>query len=160
RRAHPAAPPAPERARARGRVRDAHGARRHPAGELPLVPGPRRGALLGRARGRRRVGGEPGAFVLVAAPVPERIPGRDAPGAELPWRRAARRARPALGSVMRPPLLAVSDLAVRFPTAEGEIRAVDGLSFELERGEVLGLVGESGCGKSAAALAFVDLLPA
>ncbi len=59
----------------------------------------------------------------------------------------------------RAPLLAVEDLAVRFPGAQGELRAVDGLSFELDRGEVLGLVGESGCGKTAAALALVDLIP-
>jgi peptide/nickel transport system ATP-binding protein len=56
------------------------------------------------------------------------------------------------------PLLEVEDLGVRFATAEGELRAVEGLSFRLERGEVLGLVGESGCGKSAAALALLDLV--
>jgi oligopeptide/dipeptide ABC transporter ATP-binding protein len=58
------------------------------------------------------------------------------------------------------PLLEVQDLAVRFPGEAGELRAVDGLSFQLARGEVLGLVGESGCGKSAAALALVDLVAA
>jgi oligopeptide/dipeptide ABC transporter ATP-binding protein len=56
------------------------------------------------------------------------------------------------------PLLEVEDLAVSFPTETGELRAVDGLCFRLERGEVLGLVGESGCGKSAAALALLDLV--
>jgi oligopeptide/dipeptide ABC transporter ATP-binding protein len=56
------------------------------------------------------------------------------------------------------PLLEVEGLEVRFPTPEGELRAVDGLSFAIARGEVLGLVGESGCGKSAAALALLDLV--
>jgi oligopeptide/dipeptide ABC transporter ATP-binding protein len=56
------------------------------------------------------------------------------------------------------PLLEVQELAVRFPGEAGELRAVDGLSFRLARGEVLGLVGESGCGKSAAALALLDLV--
>jgi oligopeptide/dipeptide ABC transporter ATP-binding protein len=55
-------------------------------------------------------------------------------------------------------LLEVQELAVRFPGEGGELRAVDGLSFRLARGEVLGLVGESGCGKSAAALALLDLV--
>ena len=60
---------------------------------------------------------------------------------------------------MSPPLLEVADLGVQFPTPQGELRAVDGLDLRLERGEVLGLVGESGCGKSAAALALLDLVP-
>jgi oligopeptide/dipeptide ABC transporter ATP-binding protein len=56
-------------------------------------------------------------------------------------------------------LLEVEELAVRFPAPGGAVRAVDGVSFALARGEVLGLVGESGCGKSAAALALLDLVP-
>jgi oligopeptide/dipeptide ABC transporter ATP-binding protein len=56
-------------------------------------------------------------------------------------------------------LLEVEDLAVRFPSAAGELRAVDGVSFRIEPGETLGLVGESGCGKSTVALALLDLLP-
>jgi oligopeptide/dipeptide ABC transporter ATP-binding protein len=63
------------------------------------------------------------------------------------------------------PLLEVADLEVRFPApggaqdGGGAVRAVDGVSFAIARGEVLGLVGESGCGKSAAALALLDLVP-
>ena len=57
------------------------------------------------------------------------------------------------------PLLAVEDLLVRFRTHDGTIYAVNGISFELARGERLGLVGESGCGKSVTNLAIIRLLP-
>jgi len=56
-------------------------------------------------------------------------------------------------------LLSVEDLVVRFRTHEGTIHAVNGVSFELEEGERLGLVGESGCGKSVTNLAIIRLLP-
>ncbi len=56
-------------------------------------------------------------------------------------------------------LLDVRDLVVRFRTADGIIHAVNGVSFELEAGETLGLVGESGCGKSVTNLALMRLLP-
>ena len=56
-------------------------------------------------------------------------------------------------------LLAVRDLLVRFRTHDGTIHAVNGVSFELGRGERLGLVGESGCGKSVTNLAIIRLLP-
>jgi peptide/nickel transport system ATP-binding protein len=55
-------------------------------------------------------------------------------------------------------LLTVSDLAITFDTPRGPQRAVDGVSFELGRGETLGLVGESGCGKSVTALSIMRLL--
>ena len=63
------------------------------------------------------------------------------------------------------PLLEVRDLAVRFPARRrgllgrptAWLRAVDGVSFELRRGEALGLVGESGCGKSTVARTIVGL---
>jgi peptide/nickel transport system ATP-binding protein len=57
------------------------------------------------------------------------------------------------------PLLVVDGLATHFETAQGLRRAVDGLSFTIERGEVLGLVGESGCGKSVTALSIMRLVP-
>ena len=56
-------------------------------------------------------------------------------------------------------LLDVQDLLVRFRTQDGTIHAVNGISFELGRGERLGLVGESGCGKSVTNLAIIRLLP-
>ena len=57
------------------------------------------------------------------------------------------------------PLLDVDGLAVTFYTPRGTVRAVRDLSFEIRRGEVLGLVGESGCGKSTAAFAIMGYLP-
>ncbi|MGB3028012.1 ABC transporter ATP-binding protein [Paradevosia shaoguanensis] len=55
-------------------------------------------------------------------------------------------------------LLEVTDLKVDFATAKGTLRAVDGVSFSLDKGESLGLVGESGCGKSTTAYALMRLL--
>jgi oligopeptide transport system ATP-binding protein len=56
-------------------------------------------------------------------------------------------------------LLDVRDLVVRFRTRDGTVYAVNGVSFALEPGETLGLVGESGCGKSVTSLAIMRLLP-
>ncbi len=56
------------------------------------------------------------------------------------------------------PLLRVRDLHVHYLTPRGPVRAVDGVSFEISRGEVLGLAGESGCGKSTVAQALLRIL--
>ncbi|HSP63340.1 MAG TPA: ABC transporter ATP-binding protein [Pyrinomonadaceae bacterium] len=55
-------------------------------------------------------------------------------------------------------LLEVRNLHTHFPTRAGLVRAVDGVSFHLDRGELLGLVGESGCGKSMTALSIMRLV--
>ncbi len=55
-------------------------------------------------------------------------------------------------------LLEVSDLYTFFKTREGDVRAVDGVSFSIEEGKVLGIVGESGCGKSVTALSIMGLV--
>ena len=56
-------------------------------------------------------------------------------------------------------LLSVSDLRTYFETEDGTVKAVDGISFELKRGETLGVVGESGSGKSVANLSLMRLIP-
>ena len=58
------------------------------------------------------------------------------------------------------PLLAVRELCVSFSTSDGEVPAVQDVSFSIGQGRILGLVGESGCGKSVTALALMGLLPA
>lgn len=56
-------------------------------------------------------------------------------------------------------VLEVKGLTTHFFLRRGVVKAVDGVSFSLQRGEVLGLVGESGCGKSLTALSLMRLLP-
>ena len=59
---------------------------------------------------------------------------------------------------MTEPILEVRDLHVEIPTSRGVVHAVDGASFTLEQGDVLGLVGESGCGKTMTLRAICGLL--
>jgi oligopeptide transport system ATP-binding protein len=56
-------------------------------------------------------------------------------------------------------LLQVKDLRTHFFTDEGVVRAVDGISYDVQEGETMGLVGESGCGKSVSALSILRLIP-
>jgi oligopeptide transport system ATP-binding protein len=58
-----------------------------------------------------------------------------------------------------PPLLQVRDLKVQFQTIEGTVHAVNGISYDIDRGQTLGIVGESGCGKSVSVLTLMQLIP-
>jgi len=58
-----------------------------------------------------------------------------------------------------PPLLSVKNLSTHFFTRDGIIKAVDDISYDINKGEVIGLVGESGCGKSVSALSLMRLIP-
>ena len=56
-------------------------------------------------------------------------------------------------------ILKIENLVTAFDTEEGRIRAVENVSFEVKKGQTLGIVGESGCGKSVTALSIMRLLP-
>jgi len=64
-----------------------------------------------------------------------------------------------MNTVGAEPLLEISDLAVEFDTMEGRVRAVDGVGLRIMPGETLGLVGESGCGKTVTGLSILRLVP-
>ena len=60
---------------------------------------------------------------------------------------------------MAEPLLQVRDLRTYFYTEDGVVKAVDGVAYDVQPGEILGLVGESGCGKTVSALSILRLIP-
>lgn len=71
----------------------------------------------------------------------------------------ARNDRLVLAEPNTEPLLEIKDLSIAFPGAHGEVDIVDRVSFAVRPGETMGLVGESGCGKSITAMAIMGLLP-
>ncbi|WP_446047045.1 dipeptide/oligopeptide/nickel ABC transporter permease/ATP-binding protein [Streptomyces olivaceus] len=107
-----------------------------------------------------RTGGTDPDATAATAPAAERADGAevDAALAELASRlRATEPAVPPLAADAAD-LLVVRDLSIRFPDRYGDTRVVDGISFTVREGETLGLVGESGCGKSVTSLAVMGLL--
>src|SRR4029079_19603406 len=92
-------------------------------------------------------------------PVPHNRDAVSAPTRVLQRRRPARRARPEDAGDLAVALLEVRDLRTYFKVREGDVRAVDGVSFEVEAGKTLSIVGESGCGKSVTALSIMGLIP-
>jgi peptide/nickel transport system ATP-binding protein/oligopeptide transport system ATP-binding protein len=60
---------------------------------------------------------------------------------------------------VHPVILQVRDLTTRFYSDDGTVYAVNGISYDLHEGETLGIVGESGCGKSVHALSIMGLIP-
>ncbi|MGW4808562.1 oligopeptide/dipeptide ABC transporter ATP-binding protein [Kitasatospora sp. NPDC004272] len=107
-----------------------------PAESVPAQGGPEPAAVAVEPEDAR----VPAALEVLA----ERIAARPGPVAPVP--------------ADAPELLAVRDLSIRFPDRYGEVAVVDGLSFTVRQGETLGLVGESGCGKSITSLAVMGLL--
>lgn len=82
----------------------------------------------------------------------------EAPGSDVAPDRAIS-PPPPLERGPKAPILRVRDLTIEFDSDSGPLRAVDGVSFDLRRGETLGLVGESGCGKTTTVLGLLRLLP-
>jgi oligopeptide/dipeptide ABC transporter ATP-binding protein len=83
----------------------------------------------------------------------------ESPGSDVARDRIVPVADPPLAPGSTAPILRVRDLSVEFDVEGRPLRAVDGVSFDLRRGETLGLVGESGCGKTTTVLGILRLLP-
>ena len=93
------------------------------------------------------------------SPPSERGVARSAPPHSPPSERGVARSAGGSTPCAAPPALRIEDLRVSFDTAQGELRAVDGVSLSIAPGEALGLVGESGCGKSVTAMSVLRLVP-
>ena len=158
---HPHRHPAQRPASHRGAVVP-DGRQRHPVRGGAVLPGPERPQrgelgpdhrLQPALHPRRRLdGGDPRVLHLHHR-------ARHQPGRRRPQRRAEPEAPPAMTRLPTGPLLRVRDLVVEFATRDGTVPVLDRLSFELDAGATLGLVGESGCGKSMTALAVMGLIP-
>src|SRR5947209_2413309 len=151
----------PQRRGAAHRLRRTRDRERDAARGVALVPRYRGGAAdaeLGQ-HDRRRQGADRHRPLDHFVPGPRHRARRDGP--ERRRRRAPRRPRSAQGGDVKEPLLRVRDLKTYFVTERGRgtARAVDGVSFELYPGETLGIVGESGCGKTVTSLSILRLIP-
>ncbi|WP_353082067.1 dipeptide/oligopeptide/nickel ABC transporter permease/ATP-binding protein [Tessaracoccus lapidicaptus] len=105
-----------------------------------------------------RLKGEVGAAGIAAAHLSQEETLRSRLGA-LREAEAARSDRLVLANPDARPLLEVENLSISFPGAHGDVKIVDDVSFRVREGETMGLVGESGCGKSITSMAIMGLLP-
>jgi len=103
-------------------------------------------------------GGQLSALTGVVAPAAEEVPLAERLGA-LRTAERARHDRLVYPTPEAAPVLEVEDLSIAFPAQHGEVNIVDGVSFSVRPGETMGLVGESGCGKSITSMAVMGLLP-
>ncbi|SHE25604.1 dipeptide/oligopeptide/nickel ABC transporter permease/ATP-binding protein [Actinomyces glycerinitolerans] len=103
-------------------------------------------------------GGQKSALTGVVEPAAEEVPLAERL-ASLRDAELARHDRLAYPTPQAAPVLEVEDLSIAFPAQHGEVNIVDGVSFSVRPGETMGLVGESGCGKSITSMAVMGLLP-
>ena len=156
----PRAPPAAEHARRPDHRDLPRAAGRDPRRGVPLVHRPRHQPARrvvgrdGRGRARRVFRSHPTAIIVPSVAIATLVLCANFVADGL-----ARRPRPANAGDVTWPLLEVNDLRTHFFTREGVVRAVDGISFAVEKGKTLGIVGESGCGKSVTALSIMGLIP-